>query len=131
MDGKMFIGLTNLKSVGLESNECIDEVFNDQSEITLLAQAVTDSCNLYEEKSSSCEDAISFITVVFQIKETNYNEKILLQKKKNEAMELQLKISLMENKNRNELMKATLKGYKEKLDQLRTKVEELNSMLSS
>lgn len=35
MDGKMFIGLTNLKSVGLESNECIDEVFNDQSEITL------------------------------------------------------------------------------------------------
>lgn len=46
MYGHLFAGLNQLKFAYLLSNECIDENFRDENEISTLSQIVADKCDV-------------------------------------------------------------------------------------
>jgi chromosome segregation ATPase len=48
LNGKAFAGLNNLKHVGLGGNQCVDEEFDDESEIATITQNIPSTCSFFE-----------------------------------------------------------------------------------
>lgn len=125
MDGKVFLGFNHLQKVWLQSNECIDEVF-ENARIAIMPQMITDSCNNTINESQACDALISLINNRTSVENGILNQKIVDLTVANRVLEQQMSMNTKLAEERETHLNETIVKYRQELADIKDTVAKIS-----